>query len=87
MQFARTAEELMKDLLPLNGAKNVDRYVASQPAQRQLTEGTAGTPPGAEAAPSSASSAVPASPGIPPGLSMETASTPGMGGMARGLLM
>jgi len=79
-----TAKELMKDLLPLNGAKNVDRYLP--PPQGQPTDGAAEPPPGTGAE-APASAAAPFNPGLPPGLSEEAASTPNMGGMARGLLM
>jgi len=37
--FIQTAKELFRDLLPLNGAKNVDRYLPPSPQQGQLPEG------------------------------------------------
>ena len=84
-QFIKAAEEIMRDLLPLNGAKNIDRYLP--PTQGQQAVGAAGIPPGESAVPPAAETAAPFNPGIPPALSALTASTPNMGGFARGLMM
>jgi len=84
--FIQTAKELFRDLLPLNGAKNVDRYLPPSPQQGQLQEGAAVPPPPGQGAVPAAPAAAPP-PGFSPEVSMEAASTPGMGGMARGLMM
>jgi len=84
-KFLGYADMIMKQWLPLMGIKNLELSNA-QGAQPQT--GAAALPPGAEAASSPTPPAASTqSPGIPPELSAEAASTPGMGGMARGLLM
>ena len=82
--FIQTAKEVMREWLPLSGVKNIERFL---PAGPQPQVGTAALPPGADAGTSPAPAAVPSSSGIPPELSAEAASTPGMGGFARGLMM
>jgi len=86
-EFAQTAKELFRDLLPLNGAKNVDRYLPQSPNAGAAPVGAAAIPPGSGAEPSAAPAAAPLTPNLPAGLSQETASTPNMGGFARGMLM
>jgi hypothetical protein len=82
--FIQTAKEVMREWLPLSGVKNVERFLPAAPGAGQPAVGAAVPPPGSEAAPP-ASAAAPQ--GIPPELSSDVASTPGMGGFARGMLM
>ena len=84
--FLQTAKEVMREWLPLSGVKNVERFLPAAPGAGQPAVGAAGTSPGTEADPSSATTAAPQQ-GIPPDLSAEVASTPNAGGFARGLLM
>jgi hypothetical protein len=83
-KFLGYADMIMKQWLPLMGIKNLE-LKNTQEAQPQA--GAPGIPPGAEAEPSSAAPPAASPPqGISPEVTMEAASTPGMGGMARGLL-
>lgn len=83
--FAATVKELYRDMLPLLGLKNVDRYVPPSPQQRGAAPNAGGANPAAPSPPGPAALAAPA-PGISPMLSQAADQTPQLGGFAHGVL-
>jgi hypothetical protein len=82
--FAATVRELYRDMLPLLGLKNIERYVPSSPQQRGAAPNAGGTPVGGPS-PADPAALQPA-PGISPQLSQTAEQTPALGGFARGML-
>lgn len=83
--FAGTVRELYRDLLPLLGRKNTERYIPASPQQRGAAPPNAGVAPAGGPSPAG-QPALPPPPGMSPELSQAVGQTPAMGGFARGML-
>ena len=84
--FAGTVKELYRDLLPLLGRKNVDRYMAPSAQQQGAQPPNAGGSQAGPPPPPGQPEAAAPPPGISPQLSQAADQTPQLGGFARGML-
>lgn len=83
--FVNTVKELYREMLPLLGMKNTDRYVPPTAQQRgAIPQNAGGANPASPSSPQSAAAQPP--PGIAPELSQAAGQIPSLGGFAHELL-
>ncbi len=82
--FSPAVKELFRDMLPLLGMKNTDRYLPTQKGASTPT--VAGGTPAGPNPPIPGNAALPSPPGISPQLSATAAQVPALGGFARGMI-